>query len=105
MDMMGFTVIAQVTDRIGMLACCVVALLLGGLAGVRSLGSIALVVLLSNFVTSGALIWFLARYYCARRWDLSRARSAIIATAAAILTNPAWAIGAGYIYPGTGEGR
>jgi hypothetical protein len=106
-DMLGFTLIAQVADRVGMVACTVVGYCVHFIPGVvmHDLGLFVVSVLAGNFLTSGALIWFLARYYCARRWALPKRRSTIIATVASILTNPAWAIGAGFLFPSLGASR
>jgi hypothetical protein len=98
-DMLGFTVIAQVADRMGMFAFSVAVYWLARLRVVvaHDLGFWVGAALLANFVTSGILIWFLAKFYCASRWGLPKRRSNLIATVAAVLTNPAWAIGAGLI--------
>jgi hypothetical protein len=106
-DMLGFTLIAQVADRVGMVACTVTAYCIHFLPGIvmHDLGLFVVGVVVANFLTSGALIWFLTRYYCVRRWALPKRRSTIIATVASILTNPAWAIGAGFVFPAIGGTR
>jgi hypothetical protein len=106
-DMIFFTIIAQVADRVGIVACATVAYCIHFIPGVvmHNIGILMAAILLVNFLTSGALIWFLARYYCAHRWALPKRKSTIIATIASILTNPAWAVGAGFLFPVAGATR
>ena len=93
LDLVGFTVIAQLADRVGMLACSLVGLAVGYLGGVgdRYFWLLVTGVVASNFIVSGILIWFLARHFMSRRWGMPRTvwfRGAFIV---AIATNPAWA--------------
>jgi hypothetical protein len=94
-DMLGFTLIAQLLDRAGMVTYSVAALGLDALLGVRaSLGVMVVGVLGTSFLTSGLLIGLMTKYYCSRRWGLPKRRSIVIAIWASIFTNPAWAIAA-----------
>jgi hypothetical protein len=106
-DMIGFTFIAQVADRVGLLLCGVASFLLDRVAGVvfHGLGPWISFVLIANFITSGILIWFLTKYYCTRKWNLQERRSNVIATAAAVFTNPAWAMGIVAIIPAYAGGQ
>lgn len=102
-DMIGFTLIAQLLDRAGMVAYSLAAYVLAAYGRPNvSLGFVLVRVLGASFLTSGLLIGIMTRYYCNRRWGLPKRRSLMIAMLAAIFTNPAWAIGAAFI-PGFAE--
>jgi hypothetical protein len=96
-DTVVFTLIAQVADRIGMalgIAIVIgVRLVMPGVMTMAALGATTPYMLALNFMTSGALVWLLARHYLVQRWNVPYRRASTIAIAAAVLTNPAWAIG------------
>lgn len=102
-DMVGFTVIAQLGDRLGMVVCAGVVILVRILAHagttLKDLRSIGLWSIGSNFLVSGLFIWLLARYYLVGRWQVSKRRGVTIAAIAAVVTNPAWAIVASPLLP------
>ena len=95
-DTIGFTIIAQIADRFGMMLCAatIVALRIVGHMGTTpsDFKSIMIWSFVANFVTSGMLIWFLSIYYLTRRWHVPRRNSVLIATLAAVVTNPAWVV-------------
>jgi hypothetical protein len=94
-DLIGFTLIAQVLDRIGMLLCSGLIVLLGFTVervGGASAGAAVAAIVGLNFISSGVLIGFLARYYLARRWGMPKRLTGIVAVAAALFTNPAWMV-------------
>jgi hypothetical protein len=107
LDVIGFTFIAQVADRAGMVAYSLTVYTLDVFMHVvsKDLGEAVIFVLAANFFTSGILLWFLARHYCLKRWNLPRRRSVAISWAAAILTNPSWAIATAAIPGFSGQGR
>ena len=95
--MIGFTLLAQLADRIGAIA----GPLLGGLifaavgrdfAVGKGEGSWVIPLLLSNFIFSGIAVGYLAFYFLRKRWGVVMGNAWLIAIAAAILTNPAWAL-------------
>jgi len=95
-ELIGFTVFAQIADRLGMCVCVVLVLVAEVVApGRTTMASIAAGVpymLVLNFLTSGAFIWFLSYTYLVG-WSVGERRARWIASSAALLTNPAWAIG------------
>jgi hypothetical protein len=99
LDLLSLTLVAQVADRAGIVAYSLTSYALDrlGLITVRDLGLWVVAILLASFITSGVLLWFLAKFFCSRRWKLPQRQSNLIATAAAVITNPAWAIGAAFI--------
>jgi hypothetical protein len=99
LDLLSLTLVAQVADRAGTVAYSLTSYALDrlGLITVRDLGLWVVGILLATFITSGVLLWFLAKFFCSRRWNLPQRQSNRIATAAAVITNPAWAIGAALI--------
>jgi hypothetical protein len=96
-DLVGFTFLAQIADRLGMVACVFIValaqLVLPGRTTMASFAASTRYMLALNFVTSGAMVWILAEYYLAERWHVRRRPALWIASAAAVVTNPAWAIG------------
>lgn len=105
LDMVSFTIIAQVADRAGMLVYSLVVYLLDIVAHVvvKDIGMAALCILAANLVTSGILIWFMTMYVCCSRWGLSRRRGMLISRTAAIFTNPSWAIATAVIPAFSGQ--
>jgi hypothetical protein len=101
-EMVVFTLLAQAADRIGMgasilLVVCV-RLLLPGTVTMGALGATVPYMLALNFVSSGALVWLLARHFLLARWAVDRRPALAIATAAAVFTNPAWAVAASRLF-------
>jgi hypothetical protein len=92
-DLIGFTLLAQIADRIG----AFVALMLGflivsvlGIPGEAGIAKGALFSIVLNFVFSGLAIGFLAMWYLSRRWGILQRPARVIAIAAAVITNPVW---------------
>jgi hypothetical protein len=87
------TILAQVADRIcsilaGLLAPAVAHWFHFGREDDLLAAQIAM-----NFALSGVVVGTLAIYFLRRRWSVARRPAWIIAIAAALVTNPAWAIG------------
>jgi hypothetical protein len=95
-DTIGLTLIAQIFDRVGMLACVVAVSLFRVVAHAgtttKDVPAILIWSSVANFLTSGTLLWFLAKFYLTKRWHVPTQRSAVIATVASIVTNPAWIV-------------
>jgi hypothetical protein len=100
-ELVGLTVLGQIADRLGLVASAAAVAVIGvaveslfhtTVRGVRDLGTFALVTVALNFLTSGVLIGLLVRHYVCRRWSQPRRKGLAIALAAAVLTNPAWAV-------------
>jgi len=96
-DLIGFTLLGQVADRLGAI--------LGGMSlyflapkSESEVGLVILAALVASFLLSGLFIGLLARHYLTRRWKLTGRAVPWIVTAAALLTNPAWAMATAYLY-------
>jgi hypothetical protein len=102
-DLVGLTIIGQVMDRVGMVASALVGSVgVGALftvlhVSVRDVGPLILGTVIVNFLSSGILIGFLVRHYVCRRWEQPRRSGRLIGIAAAVLTNPAWAIATAFV--------
>jgi hypothetical protein len=96
-DLIGFTLLAQIADRLAAIAGLLVGLFiidLIGISGEQGLLKGALLGLALNFVFAGLAIGFLALWYVRRRWGISKRPARIIAIAAGVITNPAWLMAA-----------
>jgi hypothetical protein len=96
-DLIFFTAFAQFADRLGMfVSFIIVGCIQSALPGRVTMASLAAsfpYVVALNFVTSGLLVLLASRYLLARRWNVPQRSVRNISVAAAIFTNPAWAIG------------
>jgi len=91
--LLGFTLLAQVADRISAVAGFPLGILMSDLWGVQ--GEQGLVVgiwigIVLNFALSGLAICLLALWYLLRKWRVRRRPSIRIAALTGLLTNPAW---------------
>jgi hypothetical protein len=96
-DLVGFTVLAQIADRLA----AVLGLIVGavvidrvGIGGEEGLAKAIELGLALNFVFAGLAIGFMSLRYARRRWGLSKRSALVIATIAGVITNPAWLIAA-----------
>jgi len=93
--LLGFTLLAQVADRISAVAgfflgaLASVLLDVKGEAGIVAFFWIGIVL---NFVFSGLAVCFLALWYLLRKWQVKRRTSIRIAALTELITNPAWLI-------------
>jgi hypothetical protein len=88
-----FTLIGQVADRVGAVAAGFAAGSVAELMGLRGEGGWLMPLLVLNFIFSGIAIAGLALFFLRRRWRLSPSPSTAIAIVAAVVSNPAWALG------------
>jgi hypothetical protein len=96
-DLVGFTLLAQIADRVSAVAGLVIGLLvIDGLriSGEEGLAKGILLGVALNFVFAGLAIGFLALRYLRRRWGISKRPARVIAIAAGVITNPAWLVAA-----------
>jgi len=92
-DLIGFTVLAQVADRVGIVVgfavatACAIVFKCEGEGGLAAwfLAGAAL-----NFMFCGITVGLLAYYYLKQRWSLPAASSRWLALAAGVITNPSW---------------
>lgn len=92
-DLIGFTLLAQISDRVGAVMGFLVSFFFVDLAGFGGeqaikfglVGGVAL-----NFILSGLGVCLLALWYLRRRWGVERRGALPIVAAAALITNPAW---------------
>ena len=91
--LVALTLLGQVADRLGaLLASPITVLTLVVTHHTEGEGVWFLPLLAFNFVLSGIAILMLVLYFLRRRWHVARGLSWSIGLAAAVLTNPAWAI-------------
>jgi|GEM_PF-3028442 len=96
-DLIGFTLLAQIADRLAAIAGLLVGLFIIDLIAIRGEQGLlkgALLGLALNFVFAGLAIGFLALWYARRRWGISKRPSRVIAIAAGVITNPSWLLAA-----------
>jgi|HubBroStandDraft_1064217.scaffolds.fasta_scaffold178821_1 hypothetical protein len=92
-DLIGFTLFAQVADRLGIVVGFAVATACAFLfkfKGENGLGEWFLAGIALNFVFCGIAVGFLAYHYLKRRWALPVTKSRWLALAAGVITNPSW---------------
>jgi hypothetical protein len=92
-DLIGFTLLAQIADRVGAFVALILGFLIVDVLGIPGEDGIAKGALLSivlNFVFSGVAIGFLAMGYHKRRWGILQRPARVIAIAAGVITNPVW---------------
>jgi hypothetical protein len=92
-DLIGFTLIAQIADRVGIVAGFAVAAAAAFVfkfKGERGLGQWVLAGTALNFLFSGIAVGLLAYHYLKRRWSLPVTKSRWLALAAGVITNPSW---------------
>ncbi|SRR6266404_3868258 len=92
-DLIGFTFLAQIADRVAAVAGLFVGLFIIDRSGVRGEEGLLKGFLLGialNFVFAGVAIGFLALRYLSHRWRISKRPAIVIAIAAGLFTNPAW---------------
>ncbi len=87
-SLIWLTLLGQVADRIGAVVALVIATPLL-LASQTNWGWILLGL---NLLTSGVAVGALAFYFVRKKWHVDKRPSWVIAIAAGILTNPAWAL-------------
>jgi hypothetical protein len=94
-DLAGFTLLAQVADRVCAVGAFLLSFFIVGLANVGGEQEVLAGILggiYSNFVLSGLIVGLLALWYLRRRWGVERRRAIKIAVWTAVITNPAWAM-------------
>ncbi len=92
-DLVVFTLLAQISDRVGAVTGFLLSFLFVDLAGFGGeqaikfglVGGVAL-----NFILSGLGVGLLALWYLRRRWGVEGRGVKAIVTAAALITNPGW---------------
>lgn len=92
-DLIGFTLLAQIADRVGAFAALMLGFFIIGVLGIKGESGIAkgaLLAIVLNFVFSGLAIGFLALWYLRRRWGIPERPARVIAIAAGVITNPVW---------------
>jgi hypothetical protein len=91
--LLGFTLLAQVADRISAVAGFLLGALFSDLLGGKGEQGLVMALwigIVLNFVISGLAIFLLALWYLLRKWQVIRSSSIRIAAVAALITNPAW---------------
>ncbi len=96
--LVGLTVLGQVADRVGAICAGLIVEPVVRLLGLVGEAAWAAPLLIMNFLFSGIAVGILALYFLRRRWRLSSRLGWGIATAAAVLTNPAWVIGTWFLF-------
>ncbi|HXU36778.1 MAG TPA: hypothetical protein VN937_10485 [Blastocatellia bacterium] len=92
-DLIGFTFLAQIADRVAAVAGLFIGLFIidrSGVHGEEGLLKGFLVGIALNFVFAGVAIGFLAFRYLGHRWGILKRPAIVIAIAAGVFTNPAW---------------
>ena len=92
-DIVGFTFLGQVADRLGAIAGPLIGFVVVDLCrvgGRKALGLGMEIGILLNLVLAGLFVGFLVRWYMRRRWSLVGRRVAVMACIAGVLTNPVW---------------
>jgi hypothetical protein len=92
-SLIWLTLLGQVADRIGAILAGLLAGAVPFLLGIQREGAWVVPLLTLNFVFSAISVAILAFVFTRRIWGLSLRHSVWISTGAAILTNPAWAMG------------
>ncbi len=87
-DLIGYTLLGQLADAIGLTAGTFLSLPVTRLLGAHG-GSFDIIARLCQFVGAGAAIAFLVRKYLGNRWALPDRTCWGMMAGAAILTNPA----------------
>lgn len=96
-DLIGFTFLAQIADRVAAVAGLFVGLFIidrSGVHGEEGLLKGFLLGIALNFFFAGLAIGFVALRYLRHRWGISKRPAIVIAIAAGVLTNPAWLMAA-----------
>jgi len=91
--LVGFTFLAQVADRIGALCAGFLAGPLAAFFMPEGEGAWVIPLLVLNFLLSGLAVAALTLYLVGRRWRVTGGTKWGIVLSAAVLTNPAWALG------------
>ncbi|MFA6186902.1 MAG: hypothetical protein WC770_06815 [Phycisphaerae bacterium] len=86
------TLLGQIADRLGALLATPLAGELAWILGLRGEGNWFWTLIGQNFLFSGIAVGALAFYFVRMRWCVGTGPSWAIVIAAAIITNPAWAI-------------
>jgi hypothetical protein len=92
-DLIGFTLLAQIADRVGAFASLVLGFVLLWVLNIQGEAGIArgaLIAIVLNFIFSGLAIGFLAMWYLKQRWGIPKRTAYVIAVAAGVITNPVW---------------
>ena len=91
--LLGFTLLAQIADRISAVAGFLLGFLMSDLLGVQGERGIVVGVwigIVLNFAFSGLAICSLALWYLLRKWRVRRRTSIRIAALTGLITNPGW---------------
>lgn len=91
--LLGFTLLAQVADRISAVAGFLLGGLMSDLLGVQGEQGLVVAIwigIVLNFALSGLAICLLALWYLLRKWRVRRRTSIRIAALTGLITNPAW---------------
>ena len=86
------TLLGQVADRVGAVVAGFAAGIVAELLGFRGEGGWVIPLLVLNFIFSGVAVAAVALFFLRRRWRVSASSSVLIATMAAFVSNPAWAL-------------
>jgi hypothetical protein len=98
LSLVSLTILGQVADRIGAVIAGISAGPVSNLLGISGEGGWFLPLLGLNFIFSGIMVGMLVYTFGRRKWNLAKNQSRAAAFLAAVLTNPAWAIGLWFIY-------
>ena len=94
-DLVAFTLLAQIADRVGGIGAFLLSFSLIGFAGLggeqETIAGLLVGVYLT-FIFSGLAVGLLAFWYLRRRWGIELRRAKAIALWTAVITNPAWAM-------------
>lgn len=91
--LLGFTLLAQIADRISAVAGFLLGALMSDLLGIQGEHGLVVAIwigIVLNFVLSGLAICLLALWYLLRKWRVRRRTSIRIAALTGLITNPAW---------------
>ncbi len=92
-SLVWLTLLGQIADRIGAIFAELLTGIILFLLQIQREGAWVVPLLTLNFVFSAISVAILAFVFTRRMWGLSLRHSVWISTGAAILTNPAWAMG------------
>lgn len=91
--LLGFTLLAQVADRISAVSGFLLGVLMSDLLGVQGEHGLVVAIwigIVLNFAISGLAICLLALWYLLRKWRVRRRTSIRLAALTGLITNPAW---------------
>jgi len=94
-DLVGFTLLGQIADRLGAVLGPVLGAIVCEIARVSGKRQLVLafdIGIALNFVLAGLFIGLLARWYLLRHWSVTGRGVVVVAWAAAVFTNPIWGV-------------